>query len=154
MPSGGARARSGPSPDPKALRRDRNDDSEWITLPSEGRTGDAPDWPLSEPSERELEVWADEWKRPQALQWERNSQFKEVAVYVRSLVAAERPSASTAARTLLLRQMEHLGISIPGLQRNRWRIGVPQAPPQSAVSAPSSGSARSRFKVVPGGAGA
>lgn len=47
MPRGGARANSGPPPDPNALRRDRKEDKAgWTILPAEGRTGELPDWPL------------------------------------------------------------------------------------------------------------
>ena len=71
MSSGGARARSGPPPDPNALRRDRPSDRDgWVTLPAEGRQGDAPEWPLVGQSDREAELWAAEWRRPQAVQWE------------------------------------------------------------------------------------
>lgn len=45
MPKGGARARSGPAPDPNALPRVR-DKGEWKVLPKEGRTGTPPQWPL------------------------------------------------------------------------------------------------------------
>jgi hypothetical protein len=45
--SGGARANSGPPPDPMALRRDRPQDQDtWTSLPAEGRTGRIPPWPL------------------------------------------------------------------------------------------------------------
>lgn len=48
MPRGGARVNSGPPPDPNALRRDRKQDvAGWTTLPSEGRRGAAPKWPLA-----------------------------------------------------------------------------------------------------------
>lgn len=119
---GGARARSGPAPDPQALRRDRDADS-WVTLPAEGRKGKPPAWPLSARSKRETTLWSREWKRPQAVEWERNGQEVEVALYVRSLVAAERLDAPTNLRTLVKQQQEALGISLPGLARNRWRIG-------------------------------
>lgn len=119
---GGARARSGPAPDPQALRRDRDADS-WVTLPAEGRKGKPPAWPLSARSKRETTLWNREWKRPQAVEWERNGQEVEVALYVRSLVAAERLDAPTNLRTLVKQQQEALGISLPGLARNRWRIG-------------------------------
>lgn len=47
MPRGGARANSGPPPDPNALRRDRADDKAgWTLLPAMGREGDTPEWPL------------------------------------------------------------------------------------------------------------
>ena len=127
---GGARARSGPAPDPDALRRERDGES-WTTLPAEGRKGRVPKWPLARASKRENEIWRGEWKRPQAVVWQRNGQELEVALYVRSLVAAEALDAPTNLRTLVKQQQEALGISLPGLHRNRWRIGeVAEAEPE------------------------
>lgn len=171
MAKGGARARSGPAPDPEALRRDRADDAAgWVVLPAAGRQGKTPAWPLAAPmgdvtltdeegketterallvevETRELEVWAGEWRRPQAVEWERNGQELEVALYVRSLVSAEDPAAKANARTLVKQQQEALGISLPGLHRNRWRIAeMPQE--SSGARAP----VRSGLKVVRGGA--
>lgn len=126
MTSGGARAHSGPAPDPNALRRDR-DKAGWTTLPA-ARTDPAPSWPLSRASARELVLWAREWTRPQAVMWEANGQEEEVALYVRSLAFAERPSAPVSARVLVRQQQEALGLSLPGLARLRWRIGPTSAP--------------------------
>jgi hypothetical protein len=69
--------------------------------------------------------------------WEVKGQELQVALYVRSLREAERPGASVAARTLLLRQEEYLGLSEPGLARNRWIIdaGSPTDEPQPAEAA-------------------
>ena len=174
MAKGGARARSGPAPDPNALRRDR-DAGDWITLPVDGRDGPAPEWPLTGAAAhlavpigddeheaveaaaerwfaREMELWAREWRRPQAVVWERNGQELEVALYVRSLAAAERADAPVNLRTLVKQQQEALGISLPGMARNRWRIAheVPAAAPARAPGR----SARDRFKVVTGGGAA
>lgn len=149
---GGARARSGPPPDPHALRRDRRDDGDWTTLPADGRAGDPPRWPLTRPTKRELELWAREWRRPQALMWEHNGQELEVAFLVRSIVAAEKRDAPVTLRTLVRQQMEALGISAAGLVRNRWRIGQPaDTDPAAAAAPPAGGRARQRFKVVKGG---
>lgn len=141
---GGARARSGPAPDPAALRRDR-DGAGWVSLPAAGRSDPAPDWPLSEASVREAELWAREWRRPQALMWERNGQELEVALYVRCLADAEKADASVAVRTLVRQQQEALGLSLPGLHRNRWTIEheAPKVERQAAAA-----SSRSRLKVV------
>src|SRR4051812_7188976 len=102
MGSGGARARSGPAKDPGALRRDRPDDqASWTTLDPAGRKGKAPAWPLSQASARERAVWTAEWKRPQAIQWEKQQLQVPVAMYVRSLVEAEARGAAVNARTLV-----------------------------------------------------
>ena len=61
MGSGGARARSGPAPDPEALNRLRGTDAAWHVLPVTGRAGTPPEWPIPNPSERELELWATLW---------------------------------------------------------------------------------------------
>jgi hypothetical protein len=116
-------------------------------LPASGREGDPPSWPLSRAVKRERDLWAAEWRRPQAVEWERNGQEVEVALYVRSLVAAEHPDAIVGARTLVKQQQEALGLSLPGLARNHWRIG--DVAPAATAEAP----ARARLKVVAGGAG-
>ncbi|WP_201752961.1 phage terminase small subunit [Micromonospora rubida] len=162
MASGGARTRSGPPPDPKALRRDRKSDGEWTVLPSAGRAGDPPAWPLSEHEdsdwgEREAELWRRLWASPQACEWERQGQDLEVALYVRRLVEAEQPGARANLATLVRQMADALGLTIPGLRTNRWRIAVDQVaakraekstPPESARMA-----ARDRFQVVDGAAG-
>ena len=79
MTSGG-HGRSGPPPDPNALRRER-DSSTWTTLPPH-RDGPTPLWPLSRPTKRERDLWDSLWSLPQAVMWERSSQEREVAIYV------------------------------------------------------------------------
>ena len=123
MTSGGARARPGPAPERDALRRARpSDAATWTHLPAAGRQGPTPAWPLSKATPRELDLWEVEWRRPQAVMWEANGQHAEVALYVRSLKDAEKPKAPVSARILVKQQQEALGISLPGLHRNRWII--------------------------------
>ena len=141
---GGARARSGPAPDPNALRREK-DSSDWTTLPAEGRDGPVPEWPLADQTKREETLWEKEWVRPQAVEWERNGQELEVAMYVRNLIAAERHDAAANIRNLLRQQQEALGISLPGLSRNHWRIGQVAAAETESRVAPST---RGRLRVV------
>ena len=123
MPRGGARANSGPVPDPLALRRDRpSDKAGWTHLPAAGRQGPTPAWPLTRASKRELTLWEREWRRPQAVMWEANHQEEEVATFVRWFAKAERPDAATNLGTLVKQLQETLGLSLPGLARNRWII--------------------------------
>ncbi|MFC4912568.1 hypothetical protein [Actinomadura gamaensis] len=148
MPKGGARARSGPPPDPNALRRAR-DKGDWVLLPAAGRDGAPPEWPLLKPSRRESELWSALWAKPQALMWERHGQEIEVALYVRNLAVAERSGATVAQGTLVRQMADSLGLTTPGLRANRWRIeaAAPVAE-ESAPSAPQRPSSRSRLKVV------
>lgn len=150
MAKGGARAQSGPAPDPNALRRDR-DAKGWVALPAGGRTGRAPKWPLGPTDlsdldevetrivtareKRERAVWRAEWRRPQAVMWEVLSLELEVAIYVRTLVAAESHTAPLGARTLLRQQQEALGLSVPGLARHRWRLDTTTDPAPTSTPA-------------------
>lgn len=79
--------------------------------------------------------------------WERNGQELEVAMYVRTVKDAERAKASVAARTLVRQQQETLGISLPGLHRNRWIIDQ-DAPAGQRAAAPARSDVRARLKVV------
>jgi len=97
-------------------------------------------------------LWAQEWKRPQAVIWEANGQEIEVALYVRSLIAAEKNDAATNARTLVKQQQEALGLSLPGLLRNHWKIEDPRPNETQQRPAASASQARNRFRVVTGGA--
>lgn len=152
MPSGGARARSGPPPDPNALRRRQHNAGEWWTLPADGRAGDPPKWPLTRAKKRELDVWADLWAKPQAVAWEQLGQDYEVAMYVRRLVQAETPYAPPALGTLVRQLGEALGLTIPGMARNRWKIGTIE--PERVEPAKPIRSWRDRVVVVDGGGAA
>lgn len=152
---GGARAVSGPAPDPMALRRDRPDDqASWSLLPVAGRAGEPPAWPLLEPTERQDHHWRELWRLPQAVMWERLGQHHEVALFVRTLAEAEAPGAPLGAQRLVRSYLDSLGLSVQGMLRNRWRIVGDTTEPVKAPAAPAPArrsSARSRLKVVPHG---
>lgn len=159
MPKGGARSRSGPPPDPNALQRER-DAGEWMILPAEGRPGATPDWPLTEQTDRESELWTRLWRLPQALMWERYGQDLEVALYVRRLVEAEEPDSKVTVGTLVRQMADSLGLTTPGMRANRWRVEragdqaqAAQPAVRSRAAAAGPRSARDRLKVVPGGSG-
>ena len=118
---GGARTTSGPPPDPNSRRQQtKSQASGWVDLPSEGRTGDVPDWPLAQGSEHELAVWASLWTLPQAVAWEsQRIPPRVVAMYVRFTVLAEDDiKAATEAR----QAEDRLGLNPAAMLRNRWRI--------------------------------
>ena len=134
MPKGGARLSSGPVSDPNALRGAKGR-SDWLHLPAAGRSGPTPPWPLTGASAREKRIWEAEWQRPQAIVWERNGQADEVAIYVRTRIAAEKPDATAALRTLLRQQQDSLGLTLIAMMRLRWIID--QEPESVAPRAPS-----------------
>lgn len=156
MPSGGARARSGPAPDPNALRRNRPQDAaQWVVLPAEGYDGPMPPWPLSTPTEREHELWERLWTKPQALMWARDQLDYEVAAYVRCLARAETPKGSALMWSEQRQRAESLGLSVSGMARNRWKVSeaAAEGTPSPAVAAPQATrtSARDRMVVTDGG---
>ena len=130
MPPGGARTRSGPPPKANAIRPNK-DMPDWLSLPAEGRKGRPPKWPLELQSEVEERRWREIWRRPQAVEWGRLGLELEVALYLRAVTIAEAPDAKAADRTTVRQAQDALGLSIPGMMRNRWRIaGVDSAQPE------------------------
>jgi hypothetical protein len=158
MPKGGARAVSGPAPDPSALRRNRPaDKAGWTTLPAEGRAGGPPAWPLAGMSDREFELWRDLWAKPQAVAWEALDQGYEVALFVRALAQAEQPDAKVDLQRVVRQYLDSLGLSVQGMLRNRWKV-APAAEVQAAAEPDAAPvrrpSARDRLKIVPRDEGA
>lgn len=155
MGSGGARARSGPAPDPTALRRER-DAGEWVALPAAGRPGRAPGWPLLEQTCREADLWKLLWKKPQAIMWSRLGLEFEVGLYVRRLAEAERAESRVNLSTLVRQMSDSLGLTTPGLRANRWKIEAAKpAATRSGRKAPVATvselpSARERLSAVRG----
>lgn len=122
MTSGGARSRSGPTPQPDALRRDR-DSKDWTKLPREC-TIPAPPWPLEipEPTVTELAMWQRLWRMPQAHVWHADHTVDLVGLYVRAFQKAVKPDAA-AANTVIAKQMgDHLLLSTPALFAGRYVI--------------------------------
>jgi hypothetical protein len=141
----GGHARSGPPPDPNALRRSRSDDAEWTTLPAEGRTDPAPAWPLSRATPAERKLWVRLWTLPQAIEWERRQQDDEVALYCRRFIEAQKPGSAVNLSTLVRQMRDSLGLTTPGMRSNRWLIGAPAT--AARRQAPKS-SSKSRLRVV------
>lgn len=147
MVAGGARARSGPAPDPDSGRsaaRGLN----FQALPSEGYKGRIPDFPLdpivlfSEHFEdgakvreadedasadfhsREGVVWVEAWRSPQGAAWAVESwRWPVVAEYCRLKVTVELDPGSNAALVgQLHRYREQIGLTPAGLRLNGWQI--------------------------------
>lgn len=176
MASGGARARSGPAPDPNALRRDRKDDKAWVDLPTVP-LAKVPSFPLpkipvyyeyfeDKKKVRELEesateirweaeqqLWSELWSMPQAHMWHELGLKWQVAAYVRCYLESVGPDSNAGLKTAALRQEAELGLSTVGMGQLRWRIATDElaerredAPPRRASST------KRRLKAVDGGA--
>ncbi len=154
MTSGGARVRSGPARDPLAIRRGRTPDrSGLVRLPITGREGEPPAWPLpGRPTKFELQRWAVEWAKPQAIMWERLGWELQVALYIRTIRLSLKPEAPAGLTTARLRQEDNLGLSSAGLAAKSWVLeeGAPEAAPAPRRTAGVS--AKDRLSVITGGA--
>ena len=123
MASGGARARSGPAPDPDSYR---SLNREWIELPADGYDGDVPGWPFEPDNQSELDMWSSLWRKPQAKMWAHLGLGDQVAAYVRAYCESTVPEASAGLKTAVLRMETELGISIAGMRQNLWMIAPPK----------------------------
>jgi hypothetical protein len=149
MASGGARARSGPAPDPNALRRDRPSDKGWTVLPAEGRVGPAPVFPLNQVSADESDLWSLLWLKPQAVMWDRLGMSFQIAAYVRAFLESVEPSSSAGIKTAVLRMEGELGLSIPGMASLRWKFAEDEiTAKRSAAQKRPATSARARLAAV------
>lgn len=146
---------SGPPPDPRSIRSAQSmDKGGWRTLPAEGRSGKPPTWPLTEAADRELDLWDDLWAKPQAVAWEAMDQGLEVALFVRTLAEAERVDARVDVKKMIRSYLDSLGLSVAGMNRNRWKIVPAVEEPAAAAPTARRPSARDRLRVVPSGEGA
>lgn len=156
MTSGGARSRSGPAPDPNSLKTMKSQAAgAWLTLPAEGRTGEAPPFPSPNMTQREGELWESMWRKPQAIIWERDCLVELVSIFVRQLAEAEVEKASAENRKTVKGLFADLYLTSDSLARAHIRIAPPVAvttagEDSTAPAAPQS--ARSRLQVVQGGA--
>lgn len=121
----------GPAPKDPAQRRRRNKTSTKMQLPSEGRKGAAPKWPLLKAEGRdedatkllrklESELWRDLWSLPQAVAWDRLGYTREVALYVRHQVSAELGSLDHAREARM--RSDRLGLTPTALRSLQWEI--------------------------------
>jgi hypothetical protein len=132
MTSGGARARSGPAPDPNSYRSQNKD---WVELPAAGFDGIAPDFPLPDALTAELELWVDLWAKPQAAAWDSLGLKYQVAAYVRAFLESVTAGAVSGLKTAVLRMETELGLSIAGMRQNGWRIAKSGAAATSGTAA-------------------
>lgn len=159
MSSGGARNRSGPAADPASGRSDRRG-FKLTALPAEGYTGPVPEFPLPEASERELEVWAEAWRTPQACAWSMPSEswrVRTVALWVRTSVRCEEPDAGAALLGQVHRFADQIGMTTAGLAEMGWAVAKDElaarrseVEPGDEPAAPKRQSSRDRLKAVGG----
>lgn len=155
MARGGARNRSGPPASEDSGRSDRRGYS-LESLPAEGFDGDVPDFPLLGATDRELEVWGQAWRTPQACAWSMPSEAwrtRTVAMWVRLTVRCEDAEAPAALLGQLHRFADQIGMTTAGLAEMGWKVAVDELAVKAAENetSPAPKSSRDRMKVVGGG---
>lgn len=159
---GGARNRSGPPPDPSSGRSDRRGLS-LTALPHEGFMGSAPEFPLpvmrrfrwetkdkrrfqvfdAESTdllrERELVVWGESWRTPQACAWGRESwRWQAVAEFCRlKAIVEQEPDATASLVAQLHRYRDQIGLTPAGLKENGWAIATDEVAAKREQKAPA-----------------
>jgi hypothetical protein len=151
MTRGGARNRSGPAPQEGSGRSDRRGYS-LTALPAEGFAGPVPDFPLPDPSDRELVVWEQAWRTPQACAWSMPSESwrtRTVALWVRTTVRCEAEDAPASLLGQVHRFADQIGMTTAGLAEMGWKIAVDEVAKRAAENAaPKPPSSRDRLKAV------
>lgn len=122
----------GPAPKDPAQRRRRNKTSTGMRLPSEGRKGRPPKFPLpplvvkgsdddtDEAREIESGLWRDLWSLPQAVAWDRLGYVHEVALYCRHMTLAERGDLEAAKEARM--RSDRLGLTPSSMRSLQWEI--------------------------------
>lgn len=150
MSRGGARNRSGPQPSESSGRSDRRGFS-LTALPS-SFDGDVPDFPLSDASQRELDLWLEKWRGPHGAAWSQPSEqwrIWDVALWVRTAVRCEAPDAPAALIGNLHRLGDRAGLSTAGLAEMGWKVAVDEVSAKAAEKVPAKpSSSRDRLKSV------
>lgn len=153
MARGGARNRSGPKPDENSARSDARG-YKLDALPAAGYDGPVPGFPLPEATDRELEVWAQAWRTPQACAWSQPSErwrHRTVALWVRLSVRCESPDASAAYLAQLHRFADQIGMTTAGLAEMGWKIAADAVPtPTGPTPTTKRSSSRAKLTVVQG----
>jgi hypothetical protein len=112
----------GPAPKRPEQRRRPNSGVQLVPLPSEGRKGAVPDWPIGRPSKGERELWAELWRTPQAVMWEQLGWTRVVARYTRIVLASEMPDAMVSLLGEVRQMEDRLGLSPMAMKRLGWDI--------------------------------
>lgn len=125
----GVRTGAGRRPDPESERSERR---KYVltALPVEGYEGIVPSFPIPDDfgdqllRERELMIWDDAWRTPQACAWSMEPwRHRIIAQYCRISALIElSPDPGPGLIAQLHRFRDQLGLTPAGLSENGWKI--------------------------------
>lgn len=137
----------GPAPKDPSSRRRRNAAVGKTLLPSGGRAGVAPAWPIV--NAFEPEVWTELWASPQSVAWERHGWTRVVARYALLLAKAEADDASAAVLGEVRQLEDRLGLNPKAMRSLLWEVTSDEVAEKRDESAPSKAVAkRAELKIV------
>jgi len=142
---GGVRRGAGRPVDPKSMRsmiKGLGGKDGFITLPADGRTDPAPEWPIAGVTGEELGMWEKLWEKPQALMWDIQGLDYAVALYVRTYFEAVEPKAVSGLKTAAIRMEGELGLSLLGMKTLGWQIEVQED--AASAQAPTKGARKTK----------
>lgn len=141
----GIRTGQGRRPDPNSARSEKRH-YVLTALPREGFDGVAPEFPIPDDfgdqvvRDRELTIWEDAWRTPQACAWSQEPwRHRIVAQYCRVCALVElSPDPGPGLIAQVHRFRDQIGLSPAGLAENGWQIAdevvemqaVPELPPR------------------------
>ena len=149
MPRGGARNRAGVAPVEGSERSERRG-FKLTALPAEGYQGPIPEWPLPNPTDRELQTWESLWRTPQACVWSMPAhswRVPVVAMYARTFVRCEDPKVGASVIAQLHRFGDQIGMTTAGLRELGWKVATDELAEKAATAQQPVASAR-RMRVV------
>jgi hypothetical protein len=130
-------------------------------LPSSGRAGPPPEWPLGKASKADEQLWVQLWATPQACVWEQSgyATVRVVARYVRKLLLAERPDAVASLQAEVRQLEDRLLISPVQMRRAGYQVSADELEERRAERAPVPSPERAKVRafdpqLVRGGAAA
>lgn len=98
---------------------------------------------------RELVLWTEFWRKPQAIVWERNGMVEIVALFVRQFAEGEIPRSSAENRKTIRMLMADLYLTPDSLARARLKIGEVVAPAVTGRTFRQAGGTSHLSVVVP-----
>ncbi len=116
-----------------------------MLLPAGGRVGVCPKWPLSPPSRAEEAAWAQLWRTPHAVAWERLEWLRTVARYCRVMVVAEAEGAAAAVLAQATALEDRLGLTPKSMRMLMWEIVADEVADKRSTKTEG---ARGRIKAV------
>jgi hypothetical protein len=139
---------AGHGPPPNPNRRRRNAAPSLTELPAEGRKGRTPPFPIPNNANEALAaleetIWAEVWRLPQAVMWERMSCAREVALYVRHRAKAETGSLDHAKEARMM--ADRLGLTPMAMKHLLWTVRPDELAEKRTERSQSS---RDRVKAV------